>query len=123
MRRLLAGATLLVCASLAHAHAHLTSSVPADASTLSTSPPRLVLNFSEAAVLTAASIQRAGGAVRKLVPLPTKAAVRVTFALPALAPGEYTVSWRALSADGHIMPGRMHFTIAAAGDQGHTASH
>jgi methionine-rich copper-binding protein CopC len=113
MKRLIPAVALLALVSLAHAHAHLRSSVPADGSTLSASPPTLVLNFSEAAVLTAASIQKAGAAIRKLVPLPTKAAVEVSFALPALAPGAYVVSWRALSADGHIMPGKIHFTIAA----------
>jgi methionine-rich copper-binding protein CopC len=115
MRSLLLGAALLACASVADAHAHLRSSVPADASTLSVSPPSLVLNFSEAALLTAATIQKEGATARKLVPLPTRASVQVSFALPPLAPGAYVVSWRALSDDGHIMPGRIHFTIAAAG--------
>jgi methionine-rich copper-binding protein CopC len=123
VKRLLLGATLLALASLAHAHAHLTSSAPADASTLSTSPPSLVLNFSEAAVLTAASIQKAGAAPRKLLPLPTRAAAQVSFALPALTPGAYVVSWRALGADGHIMPGRLGFTIVAGSGQEHAASH
>jgi methionine-rich copper-binding protein CopC len=123
VKRLLLGSTLLALASLAHAHAHLTRSVPADASTLSTSPPNLVLTFSEAALLTAASVQKAGAAPRKLLPLPTRAAAQVSFALPALTPGAYLVSWRALSADGHIMPGRIHFTIAASSAQEHAASH
>ena len=123
VNRLLPGATLLAFASLACAHAHLTSSVPADASTLSSSPSGLVLNFSEAAVLTAASIQKAGAAPRKLLPLPTRAVAQVSFALPALTPGVYLVSWRALSADGHIMPGKIHFTIAAGSGQEHAASH
>ena len=123
MKGLLLGTALLALASLAHAHAHLTSSVPADASRLSTSPPNLVLNFSEAAVLTAASIQKPGAAPRKLLPLPTRAAPQVSFALPPLAPGAYVVSWRALSADGHIMPGSVHFTIAAGSGQEQAASH
>lgn len=121
MRKRLVGVTLLACATLAHAHAHLRSSVPADASTLDTSPPGLVLNFSEAALLAAASIQKAGAAPLRLAPLPTKAALQVRFALPALEPGAYVVSWRALSADGHIMPGEIHFTIGAASDREHTA--
>jgi methionine-rich copper-binding protein CopC len=83
----------------------------------------LVLNLSEAATLTAASIQKAGAAARKLVPLPTRAAAQVSFALPPLAPGKYVVSWRALSADGHIMPGRIHFTLAAPGGPEPAASH
>jgi methionine-rich copper-binding protein CopC len=97
--------------------------VPADASTLSSSPPSLVLNFSETTLLTAASIQKAGAAARKFVPLPTKAAVQVSFALPALAPGVYVVSWRSLSADGHIVSGSIHFTIDAGSSQEHAATH
>jgi methionine-rich copper-binding protein CopC len=123
MRKLLVGVTLLACATVAHAHAHLTSSVPADASTLDTAPPGLVLNFSQAALLTAAAIQKAGAAPQSLTPLPTSAALQVRFALPALESGAYVVSWRALSADGHIMPGTIHFTIAAASDREHPAPH
>ena len=115
MRHLLPGVALLACATVADAHAHLRSSIPADASTLSASPPSLELNFSEAGLVTAASIQEAGGTPRKLEPLPTKAAERVSLALPALEPGAYVVSWRVLSADGHIMPGKIHFMIAPAG--------
>jgi methionine-rich copper-binding protein CopC len=33
-------------------------------------------------------------------------------ALPALAPGSYQVSYRALSADGHIVPGQLRFTLS-----------
>jgi methionine-rich copper-binding protein CopC len=115
MRDVLLGAALLAGATVAHAHAHLTSAVPADASTLSASPPSLVLNFSEAALVTAASLQEVGGSPRKLVPLPTTAATRLSLALPALLPGAYLVSWRILSADGHIVAGTIHFTIAPAG--------
>ena len=123
MRNLLLGAALLACATVAEAHAHLRSSIPADASTLGASPPSLELTFSEAGLVTAASIQAAGGTPRKLGPLPTKAAERVSLALPALEPGAYVVSWRVLSADGHIMPGKIRFTIAAADAQKHPASH
>lgn len=112
MRNLLFGLALLACATVADAHAHLRNSVPADGSTLSASPRSLVLNFSEAGLVTAAAIQKAGATAQKLEPLPTKAAVQVSLALPALPPGTYVVSWRVLSADGHVMPGKIHFTVA-----------
>jgi methionine-rich copper-binding protein CopC len=32
--------------------------------------------------------------------------------LPALAAGVYTVSWRTMSQDGHVMPGAVRFTVA-----------
>ena len=31
--------------------------------------------------------------------------------LPALAPGRYRLSWRAASADGHVMTGQISFTV------------
>jgi methionine-rich copper-binding protein CopC len=31
--------------------------------------------------------------------------------LPALAAGRYRLRWRALSADGHVVPGELHFTL------------
>jgi methionine-rich copper-binding protein CopC len=122
MRNVLLGAALLAGATLAQAHAHLRSSIPADASTLSAAPPGLELTFSEAALVTAASIQEVGGTPRKLLPLPTQAAAQVRLALPALLPGAYVVSWRVLSADGHITPGKIHFTIAPPGAQKHSAA-
>jgi copper transport protein len=112
-RKFLSVLALMTCASVAHAHAHLKSSIPADASTSSTAPHEVVLTLSEAAKLTTASIQKQGGAEQALTSLPAKAAVEVHVPLPALEPGAYVMSWRALSDDGHIMPGQIHFTIAA----------
>ena len=45
--------------------------------------------------------------------LPTVAAQQVSVPLPQLTPGTYTVSWRAVSDDGHVMPGTLHFTLGA----------
>jgi copper transport protein len=97
----------------AHAHAHLTQSTPADATVVTASPPNIVLRFSEPARLMVAWIQRAEEPKQKLTPLPDKAAGEVTVALPPLKPGAYVVSWRALSDDGHVMPGQIHFTLSA----------
>jgi methionine-rich copper-binding protein CopC len=97
---------------LAQAHTHLQKSTPAEGSVLMSSPPDIVLKFSEAARLTAAWIQKGTEPKQKLIPLPEKAANEVTVAVPALTPGSYIVSWRAVSADGHVMPGQIHFTIS-----------
>ena len=35
-----------------------------------------------------------------------------TVALPALAAGRYTASWRAMSQDGHVIKGHFSFTVA-----------
>ena len=59
---------LLFCAVNAHAHAHLSASIPQDGST-GKAPEQIVLTFSEATRLTAMSLQREDEASRKL-PLP-----------------------------------------------------
>jgi methionine-rich copper-binding protein CopC len=107
-----AAAVLLSCAANAQAHAHLTASVPADGTT-GTAPEHIVLTFSEAVRITAMTLQREGEEARKVVPLPTAAAAQLTIPLPKLAPGKYTLSWRVLGEDGHMVSGALHFTVAA----------
>ena len=108
-----AGVAVLAWCALALAHTHLLKSVPADGAVVATPPGKVVLTLSEAARITAAWIQKAEGEKTKLT-APEGAATEVTIALPPLTPGTYVVSWRAASADGHVMPGRIRFTISAA---------
>jgi copper resistance protein C len=109
--RLAGGCVLLIAATCLEAHAHLERSVPADGSVLSAAPAQLVLQFSEAAQLATLAIARDGGAPRKLTALPETAQPRIVIALPALPAGDYVVSWRAVGVDGHVVPGRIHFTV------------
>jgi methionine-rich copper-binding protein CopC len=108
-------AVLLLFAAAAQAHTHLKESVPKEGSTVPVSPPNIVLKFSEAARLTALTVKKADGAEQKLAPLPSSAATEVTVRAPDLAPGKYVLSWRAVSADSHVMSGEVHFTIAEKG--------
>jgi len=103
---------LLVAATgtLAQAHARLRSATPADGSTLQAAPASLVLEFSEAARLTALWIQKQGGDKKKLAP-PQESQSRITVTLPQLGPGDYIVSWRVQGGDGHVVPGQLHFTL------------
>jgi methionine-rich copper-binding protein CopC len=109
--RLASGCLLLIAATCLEAHAHLERSTPADGSVLSTAPAQLVLQFSEAARLATLSIESRGGAKQNVTPLPETAQSRIVIALPALPPGDYVVSWRAVGVDGHVVPGRIHFTV------------
>ena len=112
------GVVLLTWCAIAHAHTHLLKSVPADGHVLANPPGTVVLSFSEAARVTAAWIQKEEGVKTRLVP-PETTAKEVTIVLPALSPGTYVVSWRAASADGHVMPGRIRFSVSAgAASQG-----
>lgn len=108
-----AGVLLLAWCAVTQAHTHLLKSVPADGHVVASPPGTVVLTFSEAARLSAAWIQKGEGEKTRLTP-PEKLATEVTIALPALTPGPYVVSWRAASADGHVMPGRIRFTVSAA---------
>ena len=96
------------------AHAHLLRSMPAAASVVAVPPRQLQLEFSEAATLTALSIQKSGDpARRKLAPPPGPAQTRIIVELPLLTPGGYVVTWRALSADSHMASGSFGFTLRA----------
>jgi methionine-rich copper-binding protein CopC len=106
----LTGVALLLLVAVAHAHAHLTAAVPADGS-VGKAPEHIVLTFSEAARLTVLTLQREGEEPRKLTPLPAEMGSRITVPLPKLSPGRYTLSWRVVSDDGHVVPGTLHFTV------------
>ena len=110
LAQFLGGAMLIVWAVCVQAHAHLEEAVPADHSVTSTSPAALVLRFSEPARLTALWIARDGATKRKL-PTPDESRARIVVSLPALDPGHYVVSWRALGGDGHVIPGQIDFTL------------
>ena len=120
---LLFGLALVAFTLTANAHAHLQKSNPADGSTITASPSNLVLNFSEAARLTALSIQKGEEPKHDLKPLPTTAAQQVSIPLPPLTPGTYSVSWRVVSDDGHVMAGALHFTLAADHAADHPVQH
>jgi methionine-rich copper-binding protein CopC len=111
------GAALFLLVATAHAHAHLTAAVPAEGSA-GKAPEHIVLTFSESARITALSLQREGEEPRKLAPLPAEMAARITIPLPKLLPGKYTLSWRAVGDDGHVVPGTLHFTVLESSASG-----
>lgn len=107
-------AMAMLAALPAQAHTRLLESTPADGSTLPTAPRQLQLVYSEAAHLTALTIQAAGAAApRKLAPLPQQAAAKFTIDLPPLAAGSYQLKWRALSDDHHVASGSISFVVRA----------
>jgi copper transport protein len=113
-----ASVALLASSTLANAHAHLKESQPAEGSVINAAPASIVLKFSESAQLTALTVQKEGAAEQKIAPLPTASSAQLSVPAPKLSPGKYTVSWRVVSADNHVMAGKLHFTIGDASASG-----
>jgi copper transport protein len=95
----------------AEAHAHLLQTTPADGSVLTEAPPSFTLLFNEPAQLTALNIQKDDEAPQKIGGLAGAASARWVIAAPKLAPGSYTLSYRVLSEDSHIMSGSIKFRL------------
>jgi copper resistance protein C len=110
--RVAAVGLLIAWSALAVAHTHLVKSVPANGSTLATAPGEFVLTFAEPAKLTVLSLQKDAEAASRLGPLPSAAAAQISVPAPKLSPGKYVLSWRAVGDDGHVMPGKVSFTVA-----------
>lgn len=116
----LVGLTLALAGRNADAHALLEKTVPADGSTVTTSPTEVVLTFTEPVELAFGAIRvhdrhldrvdtgdahHVGGAESVAVGLE-----------PDLPRGTYTVTWRVISADGHPIHEAFLFHVGAAGD-------
>ena len=97
--------------SVAYGHAHLLQATPADGSVMLQAPAAFEFKLSEAATLTALSLQKKGEAEQKL-PLPdSHATADISVPAPALSPGSYTLNYRLLSADHHIVAGHIAFKV------------
>ena len=96
-------------------HAYLVKSSPARRAVLATPPTRVVLwfnerleaQFSQLAIWNAAGQQVDGGDVQ-VGPDDGK---RLSVSIPTLPAGSYTVKYRVLSVDGHIVEAEFPFTI------------
>ena len=107
-------------AAIAFAHTELSESIPGDQAVVATAPENITLKFSEAVRLTALTVQLDGAAKQSLGPLPAEAGAEFVVAAPGLSDGHYTVSWRALSADTHVMTGEFMFVIGAGNHAEHS---
>ncbi|BCG70993.1 hypothetical protein MesoLj113a_21510 [Mesorhizobium sp. 113-1-2] len=109
-----AGLGCLFAAGPAFAHAHLKGANPADKTIVSTSPMALTLDFTEGLNpdFSGVNLQDASGSQ-----VPSGKALLSngdeTLTIPVqstLRPGDYTVKWHVLSADGHKTEGSYSFT-------------
>jgi len=104
-------------------HATLLSSEPAAKSSLTTSPTRIRLVFSEEIEPSLGRIRLVGPGGR-VIALKSSGDPRNVSALVApitspLAPGVYRVEWRIVSEDGHPIDGDYSFSLAGPADSAH----
>jgi methionine-rich copper-binding protein CopC len=118
VRKRLLGAWVLGLAlvpTAALAHAVLVKSIPAQRSSLTESPPRVELWFNERlepAYSRASVTDEAGTQIDLRDALVSKEdARRLSLSLPPLRPGRYSVKFRVLSVDGHVVESNLTFTV------------
>ncbi len=117
MRRLCLPAAVLaalVSPAAAFAHASLLHETPALEQRVAASPPRIVLQFDQPvdAVPNAIVVLDAAGRNVAGPPRAVKSARELVAALPKSLPrGAYTIRWRALSSDGHVVSGISTFGV------------
>ncbi len=114
-RSSLAAAAVIGLAGQAFAHAHLTSSSPADKAAVAASPTELDLSFSEALNLKFSGLTITGaGNVSVETGDPMLMQGDMVLMVPVsqtLAAGTYRVEWHVLSTDGHKTSGSYSFTV------------
>jgi methionine-rich copper-binding protein CopC len=114
--RLLLAAAILAWPVGALAHALLRTADPAVGGTLRAAPPQVEITFTEAVEPRFSAIAVTDGAGRQVdrkdVHVSGGDAHRLAVSLERLGPGEYTVTWHALSVDTHKTEGSYSFTVA-----------
>lgn len=110
---LVAALLSLVAAAPAFAHTAVRETNIPDNATLPEPPANFTVMFSAPTRLANLTLTNAAGGEIALDYTPPNAmATTFSIPLPTLAPGAYTISWRTMARDGHVMPGAIHFTVA-----------
>lgn len=101
---------------VALAHNSATGSSPSNGEVLATSPPQWTMTFAKAVPITSASgeLVREDG-VRRTLPTPRHGTTDnvIVFDLPADISGRVTARWRLVGTDGHVISGRVSFSVQA----------
>lgn len=107
-------AAFTAAAPPALAHDELVSSTPADGAVLEAAPAEIELIFSSELMDLGNQVIVADAAGTNVVASePVLNRETLVQALPALENGDYQVSWRAVSGDGHPITGTFSFTVGA----------
>ncbi len=99
------------------AHAFLVKSIPAARAVVSRAPARAELWFNERLEPAYSHVSVVDGKGNRAdlgdVQAGPDDPKKLSVGLPALAPGTYTVKFRVLSVDGHIVESQFRFTVRA----------
>jgi copper resistance protein C len=115
-KSLMAAVVTMLCLTpaVSLARSHLNTSLPAKDSTITVSPEKLLLMFSEAVELTSLSLQRVGDRQPLTISgLPRWPERPLTVRLPQLSDGVYKVSYLVKNSYLHETRGSFEFTLAA----------
>lgn len=108
---------ILIAPGAGALHTRLTGSNPAQDEVVREMPKEICLTFSARPEVALSDIKLASDAGRAVAVGKVKAtADSLTIAAPVTGPvpqGKYTITWRTASKDGHVIRGRIGFTVGA----------
>ena len=103
--------TLLVLPVLVQAHTALKESTPGDGVTLSTIPSKLDLVFNADVRLIKLELMGVGHEMATNFEPSSEVASIYQIETPGMHPGEFTVNWAAIGADGHTVTNSFSFVV------------
>ena len=112
MRLILLTAIMGIWAAEAAAHSPLKQTLPADGTTISDMPAEVILNFKSKIRLTRIRVAHDEKYIEDLN-LDSFESFAASYALPVkdMGSGAYSIKWRGLGADGHILNGSFSFEL------------
>jgi methionine-rich copper-binding protein CopC len=110
----LAALLVVTAPAAALAHAKMTTSKPADGSTVAAGLSEIELSFSHPLRLSMVHVRDGNKQdVRLKSELPPSFAPVAKISVDRLTPGSYEVTWTAVAEDGHVMKGSFAFSVKA----------
>ena len=112
MRPILLTAIVGIWTAEAAAHSPLKQTLPADGATISDMPAEVILNFKGKIRLTRIRVAHDEKYIEDLN-LDSFESFAASYALPVkdMGSGAYSIKWRGLGADGHILNGSFGFVL------------
>jgi len=96
----------------AHGHSMVTSSAPADGTTVAESPARIDVAFDAPMRIVSVTLRGADGTDYAVKAVGGRSASdSLVVEPPSLPDGDYTLEWRGLSGDGHTLSETLSFTV------------